>query len=328
MPSLLTAYNWAIQTCNQPNVGYSQDYREGQVVNGITYYDCSSFISAALTAGGFYETNPWFDTSVEPDYLKQAGFTEYPTSVAWQPGDIVWRQGHTEMVYQGYRTMGAHSANLPLDDQVSIETTETDPSTFTYLYRYPGGLGYEWISKNAYLSQSEMENNVAIIYSYFSGNGWTDNAIAAILGNMQQESTINPGLWQNLTPNRGGFGLVQWTPYTKYTDWADENGYQWGDGDGQLYWIQNETTPSGEWIEVSDYPISFEEFQKSTQSVDYLTKAYLYNFERAGNAQLQNRLDYAAAWYDYIQNIPPGPGPSPGPKSKGFKWIYYMRRRY
>lgn len=326
MPNLQTSYNWAIQVCNQPNVGYSQDYREGQVVDGITYYDCSSFISAALTAGGFFDTNPWFDTSVEPDYLLGAGFVQYETSVPWQPGDIVWRDGHTEMVYQGYRTMGAHSANLPLDDQVSIEDTETDPSTFTNLYRYPGGLTYEWVSKNAYLSQSEMENNVHIIYNYFSGLGWTDNAIAAILGNMQQESTINPGLWQNLRPNRGGFGLVQWTPYTKYTEWADQNGYEWGDGDGQLYWIQHETTPTGEWIETDGYELTFEEFQKSTQTVDYLTRAYLYNFERAGNAQLENRLKYAAYWYDYIQNIIPGPGPAP--RAKKFKWIFYMKRRF
>ena len=41
MPDLNTAYSWAINTCDAPNVGYSQTYRNQQQVNGVTYYDCS-----------------------------------------------------------------------------------------------------------------------------------------------------------------------------------------------------------------------------------------------------------------------------------------------
>ena len=50
MPDINKAYSWAIETCNAPNVGYSNAYR--QTVGGITYYDCSSFINYALLAGG------------------------------------------------------------------------------------------------------------------------------------------------------------------------------------------------------------------------------------------------------------------------------------
>ena len=52
MPDINKAYSWAIQTCNAPNVGYSNAYRNQQTVGGITYYDCSSFINYALLAGG------------------------------------------------------------------------------------------------------------------------------------------------------------------------------------------------------------------------------------------------------------------------------------
>ena len=62
MPDINVAYNWEVSMCNAPNIGYSQAYRQGQTVNGITYYDCSSFQSAALTAAGFFDTNPWFTT--------------------------------------------------------------------------------------------------------------------------------------------------------------------------------------------------------------------------------------------------------------------------
>lgn len=54
------------------------------------------------------------------------------------------------------------------------------------------------ISNNKYLTQGEMESNAKEIYTYLSDKGWTINAISGLLGNMQRESTINPGLWQSL----------------------------------------------------------------------------------------------------------------------------------
>ena len=74
------------------------------------------------------------------------------------------------------------------------------------------------------LKQSQMEVNAKYIYSYLSSEGWTLNAIAGILGNMQSESSINPGRWESDrvggNPDSHGYGLVQWTPYTKYTNWV------------------------------------------------------------------------------------------------------------
>ena len=39
MANIQTAYEWAIEKCNAPNIGYSQAYRNQRTVNGITYYD-------------------------------------------------------------------------------------------------------------------------------------------------------------------------------------------------------------------------------------------------------------------------------------------------
>jgi hypothetical protein len=36
MASIQTAYEWAIEKCNAPNIGYSQAYRNQRTVNGIT----------------------------------------------------------------------------------------------------------------------------------------------------------------------------------------------------------------------------------------------------------------------------------------------------
>lgn len=40
--------------------------------------------------------------------------------------------------------------------------------------------------------QSQMEVNATYIWSYLYNEGWTKEAVAGMLGNMQSESAINP----------------------------------------------------------------------------------------------------------------------------------------
>lgn len=47
------AMSWWIEKCNAPNVGYDQNFRNEQTINGITYYDCSSFVWYGLGHAGF-----------------------------------------------------------------------------------------------------------------------------------------------------------------------------------------------------------------------------------------------------------------------------------
>ncbi len=42
------------------------------------------------------------------------------------------------------------------------------------------------------LTRSQMEVNATYIWAYLRQQGWTMNAVAGILGNMQSESSINP----------------------------------------------------------------------------------------------------------------------------------------
>ena len=81
-------------------------------------------------------------------------------------------------------------------------------------------------SGNRFLNRKEMTVNAQYIMNYLTGKGWTKNAVAGMLGNMETESTINPGIWQSLQSGNmsGGYGLVQWTPATKYINWAKANG--------------------------------------------------------------------------------------------------------
>ncbi len=68
------------------------------------------------------------------------------------------------------------------------------------------------------LTQEQQEANATYIYNYLSDKGWTTEAIAGLLGNIQQESQMNPGVWQRQDNTNLGYGLVQWDDATKFLD--------------------------------------------------------------------------------------------------------------
>jgi murein DD-endopeptidase MepM/ murein hydrolase activator NlpD len=157
-------------------------------------------------------------------------------------------------------------------------------------------------AENRFLTKEEMTVNADYILSFLLSRGWTKNAVAGMLGNMETESTINPAIWQSLDYGNmsGGFGLVQWTPASKYTDWADANGYVWENIDGQLTRLQYEIDNSLQWISTSEYPLSFAEFKVSTQTPEYLADAFLKCYERPAEQNQPDRQTQARYWYDTL----------------------------
>lgn len=337
MPSITLAYQWLINICNAPNVGYSQTYRNQQTVNGITYYDCSSLQNYAVLAGGwdtpgYAPDNNAFTTLTMGDVLLSLGAQSIPVTDEWLPGDILVRNNsygqHTEMVYEGRRTMGAHTDRYPLADQVSINDYDSDPRTWDACYRL-GTVSYEWITGNRYLSQDEMENNSIVQYADLAAKGWTKEAIAGLLGNEQTESSINPGIWQNLDEGNYslGYGLVQWTPATNITDWLDANGYARDDGFAQDTAI-NEGLPPGQWIPTSQWPQSLEEFKAWTGSPEDAASIWLKNFERAGVEVEEDRRRQARQWYDWLGTVGPLPPVNPGDRKPIPEWYITKNQQY
>lgn len=193
-----------------------------------------------------------------------------------------------------------------------------------------------FIAGNRYLNEEEQTNNAALIATYLSSRSWSLNAIAALLGNMESESTINPGIWQNLDEGNTalGFGFVQWTPSTNYTNWATSKGYAIDDGYGQLEWINTQTVPFGQWIKTSDYDIDFEAFKTSTNSCEWLASAFLKNFERAGIEVEEERRTQARKWFDLLSDSDSGGEDGGGgtitvttPKRKRYNFILFGPQR-
>lgn len=109
----------------------------------------------------------------------------------------------------------------------------------------------KWYTSNSPLPQKQMEHNATLVYEYFTEKvtpPWNPVAIAGMLGNMQAESTINPGRWENGEINNldAGYGLVQWTPASKYINWA---GSSFSNGDRQCARIDYERANGLQWTD-------------------------------------------------------------------------------
>lgn len=197
----------------------------------------------------------------------------------------------------------------------------------------------DWISGNRFLTMTEMQNNAQILYGFFNSKGATLNAVAAMLGNMQSESTINPGRWEigHAGDTNYGFGLTQWTPATKLINWAPSN---WRNGTTQCERIWWEARNNEQWFHnphAPDYepPITFAEFLNSSLDVVTLANYFLWYYEHPANSNQPIRGQQAEAWYTYLSGeTPPDPPDPPGPEPPvpqeipKLKFMYFCYKKF
>lgn len=195
-----------------------------------------------------------------------------------------------------------------------------------------------YIAKNAFLTQSEMENN-ALFFKGLAPGSWTINAISALMGNAQSESTINPGIWENLQPYYRGYGLFQWSPWTKLTDWIQQtwpNVYDTEEkalqaynvqldrviyeAENKLQWFSNPNAP------IKDPPISLADFLISELPPGQLADYFLWYYEHPAVTIQPNRAKQAEAWFQFFTGQPAPPYDPPVSGKKKFNLIYAVRR--
>lgn len=156
---------------------------------------------------------------------------------------------------------------------------------------------------------TEKEKNAWAVWQFLKSKGYSEQAAAGILGNMEQESGIMPDIDEG--GGGPGYGLVQWTSPV-----AGESGRAYVQrllaqagisGDYRnintqlqlLDWHMH----NGQYIPSAAYPYSVAQF-KALTDVGTAAMAFEANFERPA-ATHSERIDMAIYWYNKLHGLKP-----------------------
>lgn len=179
---------------------------------------------------------------------------------------------------------------------------------------------------NSTLTSVQMAKNAKYICDWLmTEQNFTKNAACGVLGNMQVESHINPGIWEVMADTNFGYGLVQWTKATQFLDWAvgksilqsaspsTVNALAFDDPerlmDAELECLIWDCTKSpSEFGNPDDYgytnhtgiTITFSAYKASTRDAGTLAKVFQDHYERGDSSSLATRATYANNWYKQL----------------------------
>ncbi|WP_185939888.1 phage tail spike protein [Enterococcus faecalis] len=156
---------------------------------------------------------------------------------------------------------------------------------------------------------TEKEKNAWAVWQFLKSKGYSEQAAAGILGNMEQESGIMPDIDEG--GGGPGYGLVQWT-----SPIAGESGRAYVQrllgqagisGDYRnintqlqlLEWHMH----NGQYIPSAAYPYSVAEF-KALTDIGTATMAFEANFERPAVTHPE-RIPLAQYWYNLLKDLKP-----------------------
>ena len=156
---------------------------------------------------------------------------------------------------------------------------------------------------------TEKEKNAWAVWQFLKSKGYSEQAAAGILGNMDQESGIMPDIDEG--GGGPGYGLVQWT-----SPIAGESGRAYVQrllgqagisGDYRnintqlqlLEWHMH----NGQYIPSADYPYSVAQF-KALTDIGTAAMAFEANFERPAVTHPE-RIPLAQYWYNLLKDLKP-----------------------
>ncbi|MDK4341267.1 phage tail spike protein [Enterococcus faecalis] len=156
---------------------------------------------------------------------------------------------------------------------------------------------------------TEKEKNAWAVWQFLKSKGYSEQATAGILGNMDQESGIMPDIDEG--GGGPGYGLVQWT-----SPIAGESGRAYVQrllaqagisGDYRNITTQLKLLDwhmhNGQYIPSAAYPYSVAEF-KALTDIGTATMAFEANFERPAVTHPE-RIPMAQYWYNLLKDLKP-----------------------
>lgn len=207
--------------------------------------DCSSFVYYSMVDSGYATTatlgSSPFSTANMASYLMAAGFSQVEwdgSADSLERGDVLINTGsHTEIYLGANRCIGAHRDLDGLDgDSSGDEVSEGG--------YYDGGWNVVMRPPASTAGHGALTGVAAEVYDALASYGFTDEAIAGVLGNMQAESGMDPTRDGDDGTGIGAvsLGLMQLTDYggdrerSAFLEWCSANGKQWDTATAQMEW--------------------------------------------------------------------------------------------
>ncbi|MDO4431694.1 MAG: phage tail tip lysozyme [Aerococcaceae bacterium] len=280
---------------------------------GPNSYDCSSSLYFAMIHAGFLPQGTqigWTGTLFQlegslliPIKREEARF-----------GDIFISGAKPDGSHTGVFVSNTHIVHMVSEEHGMKETPFVGwyGETPVYYYRLKNGSRTTQTpppqpTPTPSAPATSMAANAKKIWDYLTQRGWTKQAVAAVLGNMETESGIQADI--DAQNGDGGYGLVQWTPGSKLINWARERGLNHKTIETQLARIEYEVANELQFLYAT---MTFKQFIKSTQSPESLAEIFVRAYERPSEAglKLAQRQQQARAWYNLFAQTQPTPQPA------------------
>ena len=164
---------------------------------------------------------------------------------------------------------------------------------------------------------AEATANAWEIYNYFRGLSapWAVESIAALCGNAQLESIMNPFIRSE--SESGAFGLWQWiTNKQTMINWANSQGLRATSGPAQVQYVEAERSgvvQDTQYLPRQEFAnVTFNDFayNQDNLSVRDLARCWWVNYERSAAWQ-EDRATWAAGYYQLFTGSPPPIGTLP-----------------
>ena len=163
------------------------------------------------------------------------------------------------------------------------------------------------------LTEDERHHNGMRLAQGLYNFGWTEEAIAGILGNVEPESGLSPATMEGNpypdyipsntevlddTSYYGGLGWVQWTPgRTELVQWAEDNHLVWYDGTTQIKRFKYEYDNNLEWPYWKWYA---RQTSPPEDCAEFFCRRYCRPYDP--DATVGNRRAAGLRWYDEIHD--------------------------
>lgn len=149
--------------------------------------------------------------------------------------------------------------------------------------------------KTVEITKEDNRTTEEVVWDYLKAAGYSDIQVAGIIGNLYQESGLNPA---RVESNGEGIGLVQWSFGRKQSliNYASSKGKDWTDLESQLEFLVSE-------LDSKQFYQPYKDTFMNPYSVNEATETFCFGFERPNKEKANLDFRVEKAWEAYYRNV-------------------------